>query len=125
MGIYATVAQFGIKRFGAEVYVDVIVQAVPAHLNDVGPEWEFLPPPVDPEGKIYRAVYFVELGEHQGTERSAQEYPRPLLKLTGQEYHDVPFSELMSRLEEALDARYGEPAWKSHSDPGERRWYGD
>jgi hypothetical protein len=125
MSIYSTLGQFGIKRFGADCYVDVLVQVVPAQVADVGVGWEFLPPPVDPGGGIFRAVFFVEIGERTGTERSPEEYRCPLLKLTGREYHEMGFADLITRLEAALDARYGVPSWKSNSDPEERRWYGD
>jgi hypothetical protein len=106
------------KRFGDEAYFDILVQAVPPHIVDVGPAWEFLPPPVEPEGRLFRAVFFVEAREPKGTTRSGQEYANPLIKLTGQEYHDVRFVDLIMRLEDALDARYGVAAWKAHVDPG-------
>lgn len=85
MSIYATMAEFGIKRFGDKEFVDILVQAVPAHIDYVGPQWAFLPPPVDPNGTLVRAVFFVEAGDDKGTERCGQEYVRPLLMLTGSE----------------------------------------
>lgn len=125
MSIYATVGQFSVKRFDDNVYREIFIQAVPPHIVDVGPQWDFLPPPVDPDGHCYRAVFFVERDGTPGTARSRHEYPRPLLKLTGQEYHDIRFVDLMMRLEEALDARHGTPAWKSIISEKERRWYVD
>jgi hypothetical protein len=107
MSIYATLAHFGIKRFGDKAIIEILVQSVPAHIEDTGPMWDFLPPPVDPEGKISRAVFFVEPGEEKGTDRCGQEYVRPLLMLTGKEYREIRFIDLMFRLEEALDRRYG------------------
>lgn len=125
MSIYATIGELGFKRSDDSAYIEIYIQAVPPHIVDVGPQWGFLPPPVDPEGRRFRAVFFVERDEAQGTARSHDEYSRPLLTLTGQEYHDIRFVDLMMRLEEALDARYGTPAWKSIISEKERRWYVD
>jgi hypothetical protein len=116
MSIYATIAEFGIKRFGDSVYHEIIVQAVPPHIIDTGPAWEFLSAAVDPKGNLFRTVFFVEAGDLKGTARSPQEYPTPLLILTGAEYHDIPFRELLAKLENALDRRYGAAEWKSHVD---------
>ncbi len=54
-----------------------------------------------------RAVFFVEPGDEKGTPRCGQEYVKPLLVLTGKEYESMPFPEVVAKLEEALDARYG------------------
>lgn len=107
MSIYATLREFGIKRFGDKGCIEVFVQGVPPHIDYVGPEWEFLPPPVDPEGALMRAVFFVERGDDKGTERCGQECVKPLLMLTGKEYEEIRFVDLMARLENALDAKYG------------------
>src|SRR5436190_23858581 len=100
MSIYATLAEFGVGRFGDKEMVRIFVQGVPPHIDYVGTGWEFLPPPVDPEGKTMRAVFFVESGDAKGTERCGQEYVRPLLMLTGAEYEGIRFVDLMERLEE-------------------------
>ncbi|HKQ48805.1 MAG TPA: hypothetical protein VJZ71_12105 [Phycisphaerae bacterium] len=125
MSIYATVAEIGVKRFGDKEFVDILVQGIPPHIDYTGPEWEFLPPPVDPEGSIMRAVFFVEAGDEKGTERCGQEYVRPLLMLTGKEYEDIPFVELMKRLDDALDAKYGQRPGMIYIDPEgeERKFY--
>jgi hypothetical protein len=107
MSIYATLAHFGIKRSGDEKIVEILVQGVPPHIDDVGPAWAFLPPPVDPEGETMRAVCFVEPGEEKGTDRCGQEYVKPLLMLTGKQYEEARFADIFERLEDALDARYG------------------
>src|SRR3972149_11984137 len=99
MSIYATITEIGIKRFGDKNFVDILVQGVPPHIDYVGPQWEFLPPPVDPEGNAMRAVFFVEAGDEKGTERCGQEYFKPLIMLTGEEYDNIRFSDLMVRLE--------------------------
>jgi hypothetical protein len=106
MSIYATMAEIGIKRFGDKEFIDVVVQGVPPHIDYVGPQWDFLPPPVDPNGTSMRAVFFVEAGDEKGTPRCGQEYVKPLLMLTGKEYDEIRFADLMTRLEEALDAKY-------------------
>src|SRR5215208_2708585 len=108
MSIYATIGEIGIRRFGDDAMIAITIQAVPAHIDDVGPQWEFLPPPVDPEGALFRAVFFVESGTEKGTERCGQEYVTPLLMLSGQEYETITFSEMIKRLEDALDKKYGE-----------------
>lgn len=54
-----------------------------------------------------RAVFFVEAGDDKGTPRCGQEYVKPLLVLSGKEYGEMRFSELISRLDQALDAKYG------------------
>ena len=107
MSIYATIAEIGVKRFGDKEFVDILVQGVPPHIDHVGVQWEFLPPPVDPDGTVMRAVFFVEAGDDKGTERCGQEYVKPLLMLTGQEYEEIRFVDLMARLEAALDKKYG------------------
>ena len=107
MSIYATLLEFGVKRFGDQNFVRIWAQAVPPHIDYVGSQWDFLPPPVDPEGPIMRAVYFVEDGDEKGTPRCGQEYVKPLLVLTGKEYAEIRFEDLMARLEEALEKKYG------------------
>jgi hypothetical protein len=107
MSIYATLAEIGIKRFGDENMIEILIQAVPPHIDDTGPQWDFLPPPVDPDDQTHRAVLFIERGTPKGTERCGQEYFKPLLTLTGREYETIPFADLLNRLEEALDRKYG------------------
>jgi hypothetical protein len=54
-----------------------------------------------------RAVVFVTQFTAKGTKRSAQEYPSPLLVLTGQEYAQITFQDLYDRLCTALRANRG------------------
>ena len=108
MSIYATLGEIGIRRFGDEAMVEIFIQAVPPHIDYTGPEWDFLPPPVDPEGSVNRAVVFVERDTPKGTDRCGQEYDKPLLTLTGSEYKQIGFADLMTRLEDALDRKYGQ-----------------
>jgi hypothetical protein len=107
MSIYVTIGEIGIRRFGDETMIEIMIQAVPAHIDYAGPQWDFLPPTVDPNGETNRAVFLVERGTTKGTERCGQEYVKPLLMLTGAEYEKIGFSELLGRLEEALDRKYG------------------
>jgi hypothetical protein len=107
VSIYATLEQFGIKRFGDGQIVEIYVQAVPPHITRVDGIYAFLPPPVDPESDFYRAVFFIEEGDEKGTARSHQEYAKPLLMLTGEEYERITFKDLMKRLDESLDRKYG------------------
>jgi hypothetical protein len=107
MSIYATLAEIGLKRFGDKGFVDILIQGVPPHIDYVGSQWDFLPPPVDPNGSSLRAVFIVEAGDDKGTPRCGQEYVKPLLVMSGKEYDDIRFSELISLLDQALDAKYG------------------
>jgi hypothetical protein len=106
MSIYATLAEIGIKRFGDKEFIAILVQGVPPHIDDVGSAWDFLPPPVDPDGEVMRAVFFVEPGDEKGTPRCGQEYVRPLLVLTGEEYGRMSFPDVIAKLEEAFDVKY-------------------
>jgi len=49
-----------------------------------------------------RAVVFITEFSSKGTERSPQEYPSPLLVLTGEEYARITFDEPYERLCAAL-----------------------
>src|SRR5271154_2612943 len=107
MSIYATLAEIGIRRFGDKEFVAILIQGVPPHIDYTGPDWDFLPPPVDPEGSVMRAVFFVEPGDEKGTPRCGQEYVRPIWMVTGEEYDKMSFPDVIARLEVALDAKYG------------------
>jgi len=111
MSIYATLGEIGIKRFGDEKFVEILIQGVPPHIEYTGPKWEFLPLPIDPEGTTMRAVFFVERGEEKGTPRNGQEYAKPLLAMKGCDYETIGFAKLLNMLEEALDVRYGKRPW--------------
>jgi len=51
--------------------------------------------------------FFIEERDEKGTARSHQEYAKPLLMLTGEEYERITFKDLMKRLDESLDRKYG------------------
>jgi hypothetical protein len=121
MSIYATLGEIGIRRFGDQRMIEILIQSVPAHIDYAGPEWDFLPPPVA-ESEPHRAVFFVEQGTEKGSERCGQEYLKPLLMLTGGEYESISFVELLNRLEEALDCKYGNrPAAVLYKSDGSRK----
>ena len=107
MSIYATMFTFGIARFGVDEMVELHAQSVPAHIDYTGPEWDFLPLPVDPEGETPRAVLIVEKGIKKGTARCGQEYTETLITLTGKEWEEIRFVDLMRRLEKNLEEKYG------------------
>lgn len=107
MSIYATLFRFGMARFGVDEMIELHAQGVPAHIDHTGEAWEFLPPPVDPNGETMRAVVIVEVGSKKGTPRCGQEYVDPLLTLTGKEWEEVKFFDLMLRIENALEEKYG------------------
>jgi len=108
MSIYATqwalrFPRSGDFHIGCE-WVTVLAQAVPAHVAAIADEsWRtFLPPFPDALANDLWAVVFVVQGTAKGTERSGQEYPAPLLVLSGKEYVAMPFGVLHARLCDAL-----------------------
>lgn len=119
MSIYATLGRLKFPRYGDDhtgcEWVEVIAQGVPAHIGrsssdradeEMDPYAGFLPPavavPNDDDEPTMRAVVFVTEGTPKGTERSPQEYVRPLLVLSGAEYAALPFRELHDRICDAL-----------------------
>lgn len=97
MSIYATMGQFQVCT-GIDNYHEIFIQGVPPHIDDVGEKWDFLPPPVDENGPLMRAVFFITKDTKKGSERNGQEYINPLLKLTGQEFLDIKFVDLINFL---------------------------
>jgi len=119
MSIYATLWRLKFPRdgdaFTGGEWVEVLAQGVPAHIGSTTPgcgyETEdpyagFLPPaiavPAEDEGLLLRAVVIVIAGTPKGTERSAQEYTKSLLVLSGEEYSSLSFGELHERICNAL-----------------------
>jgi hypothetical protein len=121
VSIYATLwtlrfPKEGDDHLGCE-WIRVSAQAVPAHVGsptprcgyeDGDPYAAFLPPAVatdaDGDAPFHRAVAIVTEYSIKGTERSGQEYPSPLLLLTGEEYARLTFEELHRRICDALRA---------------------
>ena len=119
MSIYATQWKLKFPKEGDEYrgcdWIEVTAQGVPPHIGTPTPGFgyeegdpyaKFLPPPVEVnsngDAAPLRAVIFVTEYSVKGTERSGQEYPNPLLILTGEQYTRMTFAELHKRLCDAL-----------------------
>lgn len=108
MSIYATLWELKFPLYGQShtdcEWETVLAQGVPAHIgeDDDAPYLAFLPPREQSIQDDLRAVVFVRALDQKGTVRSAQEYPSPLLVLSGKEYSAMPFPELHEALTEAL-----------------------
>jgi hypothetical protein len=95
-------------------WVVVIAQGVPAHVGaptsgaaaeHTDPYAGFLPAADGGGGseeEPLRAVVFVTEGTPKGTARSAQEYARPLLVMSGREYATLTFAALHAKICDAL-----------------------
>ena len=119
MSIYATLwslkfPKYGDYHTGCE-WIEVTAQGVPPHVGsptpglgyeDGDPYAEFLPPAVvtdeNGDAAYMRAVVIVTEDTQKGTLRSSQEYVDPLLTLDGEQYSNLPFSELHERICDAL-----------------------
>lgn len=107
MSIYASIGELFLSdddmddAESLEDLVFVYIQAVPGHIRDVGPKWEWLALPVEDDDAL-RAVFFCAPWTEKGTERNGQEYTDYLLQLTGEEYASTPFPEVLRRLSEAI-----------------------
>jgi hypothetical protein len=117
--MYATLWRLRFPRYGDDhtgcEWIEVIAQGVPAHIGtspsgranaDEDPYAGFLPPavavPTDDDGQTMRAVVFVTEATPKGTDRSPQEYVRPLLVLSGSEYATITFGNLRDMICSAL-----------------------
>lgn len=122
MSIYATLWSLKFPKDGFtpidDEWIEVIAQAVPAHVGsptpgegygDDDPFADFLPPPVETDGQgnapFMRAVVIVAKPCAKGTPRAGQEYPDPLLVLTGREYAAFTFEKLLLRISQLLHQR--------------------
>lgn len=119
MSIYATHWILKFPRYGdfhtGSEWVEVVGQGVPAHIGtpttghgyEAGdPYASFLPPAVpvsEAEEDWWQALRAMVI-VRDGTEKIGQEYVRPLLVLSGQEYATIPFSDLHERICDALRA---------------------
>lgn len=108
MSIYATLWELKFPLYGQShtdcEWETVRAQGVPDHIGEEGDAdyLAFLPPRRGSIENGLRAVIFVRALQEKGTDRSTQEYPNPLLVLTGNEYSAVSFSALHGRLIDAL-----------------------
>jgi hypothetical protein len=110
-----------------------MAQGVPAHIgtstfgraSNEDPYAGFLPPagavPTDDDGQTLRAVVFVTDATRKGTDRSPQEYVRPLLVLSGGEYATVPFGRLHDMICNALRGQRPRLLAESWGPDGRRR----
>lgn len=123
MSIYATLWSLKFPEDGysnaSDKWVEVIAQAVPPHIGsptpgegyeDIDPFAAFLPPAVETNGQgnapFMRAVVIVAGARAKGTPRSSQEYPDPLLVLSGSEYAAATFEKLVQTISERLHHRH-------------------
>lgn len=116
MSIYATFGRIQLEKPGSSPlkpeWVGVWIQGVPAHIGsttlgfyDEDPYGDFLPPPRtdhDEDDETPRAVVFVT---DDATEKNGAEYEDALLTITGREYMETPFPDLLERLYVALRNR--------------------
>ena len=108
MSIYATLWELKFPLYGQShtdcEWETVLAQGVPEHIGEDGDAGHlaFLPPRAPSIESGLRAVIFVRALQPKGTQRSAQEYPNPLLVLTGKEYSSASFGSLHARLSNAL-----------------------
>jgi len=108
MSVYATLWELKFPLYG-QAHTDcewetVLAQGVPEHIGEDGDAdyLAFLPPRAQSIENGLRAVIFVRALQEKGTDRSAQEYPNPLLVLTGKEYSAASFASLHEQLTNAL-----------------------
>lgn len=92
MSIYQTLCDFALQD-SLDDWVVIRVQVVPLHIKD---DFPFLPS-MEESGQ-YRAVVFVR----EGSLKVGQEYQNPLLILSGKEFDDIHFLDLIGRLTEEI-----------------------
>ena len=108
MSIYATLWELKFPLYGQShtdcEWETVLAQGVPDHIGEDGDSdyLAFLPARAQASENGLRAVVFIRAQQRKGTDRSPQEYPEPLLTLTGKEYAAVSFGGLHERLINAL-----------------------
>ena len=108
MSIYATLWELQFPLHGQShtdcEWETVIAQGVPEHVGEEGSTEHllFLPPRGESIAGGLWVVVFVRKLQSKGTDRFAQEYPHPLLMVTGKEYEALSFGELHQTLADAL-----------------------
>jgi hypothetical protein len=126
VSIYATLWTIRLEKPGPPVlllrpgdslpeaeWVEVFAQGVPAHIGqptegyECDPYRAFLPPlvvPYDPEDPEppYRGVVIVQRGRHR---KEGQRYIDPVLVMSGEEYRQTPFPDLLQRIYQGIDDR--------------------
>jgi hypothetical protein len=108
VSIYATLWELQFPVSGQShtdcEWESVVAQGVPDYVGEEGPEdhLAFLPAREESMAGGLRAVVFIRKLQPKGTDHSAQEYPDPLLTLTGKEYEALSFGALHEKLMDAL-----------------------
>jgi hypothetical protein len=124
MSIYATLWELKFPLFGRShtdcEWERVLAQGVPEHVGEDGDAdyLTFLPPRKESMENGLRAVVFIRALQSKGTDRSAQEYPTPLLMLKGKEYNAIPFGKLHEQLVDALRGAKPRVAVEVHAPSG-------
>jgi hypothetical protein len=99
-----------------ERWIEVTAQAAPAHIGhpseypDGDPYSDFLPPVVEYDPKNWSAAWqprAVVIVDEDHLEKDGQRYTEPLLVLTGKEYEEAAFPELLARIQHAAETRFG------------------
>jgi hypothetical protein len=108
VSIYATYWTLRFEDPDEDEWHEITAQAVPAHIGspeeypEGDPFGAYLPPPVSANSPYPRAVVLVTEDTKKGTERSGQEYVDPLLVLSGKEYVEASFADLLERIGDEL-----------------------
>lgn len=119
MSIYITQYEFAlpvgrgktsITNIGMTAMAIIHVQAVPGFIGHPANGYDSDPypwlPPCPPESEMnekFRAVYFIAKGDNH---KKGQQYDRPLLALTHDEYVNITYLDLISQLTEELQERW-------------------
>lgn len=135
MSIYAGGFDFQLNvtpySFGDRNWIRITMQSVPSH---IGAKWNgyesdiysyFLPPtiPEELEDEYDRAIVFCHEFDRKGTDRNGQEWHDPLLILTGKEFKEISWLEVMSRLQHAVLERFGENVSTSPGENWSTLWW--
>ena len=111
MSIYASLWEIKVNRDDSWIegeWVRVFAAGVPAHIGQPSEGYEtddynFLPPivtPYDPDGdNPLRAVVIVQEGYQR---KEGQQYVDALFTLTGTEYNQMSFQELLAKIHEKI-----------------------
>jgi hypothetical protein len=113
MSIYATLWEIKVPRHHPfdDEWVKVYAQAVPPHIGhpshypEGDPYSDFLPPVVRDcdadtcDVRFYRAVVIVQEGRER---KDIQRYVDPLLVMSGEEYANTSFHQLLERIHQAM-----------------------
>jgi hypothetical protein len=103
-----------------ERWIEVYAQAVPAHIGhpseypEGDPYAHFLPPVVEYDPDDWDTVWIpraVVIVDEDHREKDGQRYVDPLMMLKGPEYEAMTFSDLLARIQSALERRFADPPY--------------